>query len=66
MTALLLVIASMAGCPSKVPPADPVPVVYPIRFARCDPARLGWAADGSFWFSVQQSLNVAPLLRATP
>lgn len=55
MTALLLVIASMAGCPSSVPPRAPVPVIG--RFTRCDPARLGWAADGSFWFSIQQPLT---------
>jgi hypothetical protein len=56
MTALLLVIASMAGCPSVVAPRAPVPVVG--RFTRCDPARLGWAADGTFWWQVQQPLEV--------
>lgn len=55
MTALLLVIASMAGCPSSVPPVDPVPVVG--HYTRCDPARLGWAADGTLWWQVQQGLS---------
>jgi hypothetical protein len=55
MIALALVIASMAGCPSSVPPRAPIPVVQ--AFTRCDPARLGWAADGSFWFAVQQPLR---------
>jgi hypothetical protein len=55
MIALLAVIASMAGCPSVAVPADPVPVVG--HYTRCDPARLGWAADGSFWFTVQQPLK---------
>jgi hypothetical protein len=62
MAALFLVIASMAGCPSNVPPVDPVPVVTPMQFTRCDPARLGWAADPSFWLMVQQPLGAAPLL----
>lgn len=53
MTALMLVIASMVGCPSVVAPRAPVPVVTPVRLTRCDPGRLGWAADGTFWFVVQ-------------
>lgn len=51
MIALLAVIASMHGCASVAVPA--APVRPPARAARCDPDRLGWAADGSFFWEVQ-------------
>jgi hypothetical protein len=55
MIALLAVIASMHGCASVAVPSYPVPVTPGL--ARCDPGRLGWAADGSFWLTVQQPLK---------
>ena len=51
MTAMLVVWLSMVGCPSRAIPADPVPVTG--TFSRCDPARLGWAAEGSVWWTIQ-------------
>lgn len=49
--ALALTLASMVGCPSITVPVSPVPVSG--YFTRCDPARLGWAADGSLFYVVQ-------------
>jgi hypothetical protein len=55
MIALLAVLASMHGCWSLAVPVDPVPVVG--TYTRCDPARLGWAAEGTLWWEVQQGLS---------
>jgi hypothetical protein len=51
------VLASMRGCPSLAVPVAPVPVRG--HYTRCDPARLGWAAEGSLWWEVQQPLAPA-------
>jgi hypothetical protein len=59
MIALLAVLASMHGCPSLAVPADPVPVVG--TYTRCDPARLGWAAEGTLWWEVQQGVDIPHL-----
>jgi hypothetical protein len=55
MIALLAVIASMHGCPSLAVPRDPVRP--PMHASRCDPDRLGWAAEGTLWWQVQQGLT---------
>ena len=55
MIALLAVIVSMQGCASVVVPAAPVPA--PVGLSRCDPGRLGWAAEGSLWLTAPQPLS---------